>query len=96
MGQSTAPAANNLALEDLLDAVELLSRHTKISLKSLIKHFSDAPYGFIDWDVRWLVAMLFKQGKASLILNSETLSPIKADPKELLKLLTKTEFAENS
>ena len=94
MGQSTAPAANNLALEDLLDAVELLSRHTKISLKSLIKHFSDAPYGFIDWDVRWLVAMLFKQGKASLILNSETLSPIEADPKELLKLLTKTEFAE--
>lgn len=94
MGQSTAPAANNLALEDLLNAIELLSRHTKISLKALIKHFSDAPYGFIDWDVRWLVAMLFKQGKASLILNSETLSPVEADPKDLLKLLTKTEFAD--
>ena len=94
MGQSTAPAANNLALEDLLNAIELLSRHTKISLKSLIKHFSDAPYGFIDWDVRWLVAMLFKQGKASLILNSETLSPVEADPKDLLKLLTKTEFGD--
>ncbi|WP_414733327.1 BREX system P-loop protein BrxC [Acetobacterium carbinolicum] len=94
MGTTTAPAANNLALEDLLNAIELLSRHTKISLKSLIKHFSEAPYGFIDWDVRWLAAMLFKQGKASLILNSETLSPVETDPKELVRVMTKPEFAD--
>lgn len=94
MGTTTSPAANNLALEDLLNAIELLSRHTKISLKSLIKHFSEAPYGFIDWDVRWLAAMLFKQGKASLILNSETLSPVETDPKELVKVMTKLEFAD--
>lgn len=87
-------AANSLALADLLNATQLLSRHSKISLKSLLKHFSEAPYGFIDWDVRWLVAMLFKQGKLSLILNSESLSPLDADPKELLKILSKNDFAE--
>jgi len=87
-------AANSLALGDMLNSIELLSHHTKISLKSLLKHFSDAPYGFIDWDVRWLVAMLFKQGKVSLILNSETLSPLDADPKELLKILSKNDYAE--
>ena len=86
--------ANSLALGDMLNAIELLSRHTKISLKSLLKHFSEAPYGFIDWDVRWLVAMLFKQGKVSLILNSETLSPLDVDPKELLKILSKNDYAE--
>ena len=87
-------AANSLALGDMLNAIELLSHHTKISLKSLLKHFSEAPYGFIDWDVRWLVAMLFKQGKVSLILNSETLSPLDSDPKELLKILSKNDCAE--
>ena len=87
-------AANSLALDDMVNAIELLSHHTKISLKSLLKYFSDAPYGFIDWDVRWLVAMLFKQGKVSLILNSETLSPLDADPKELLKILSKNDYAE--
>jgi hypothetical protein len=87
-------AANSLALSDMLNAIELLSRKYKLSLKSLLKHFADAPYGFIDWDVRWLVAMLFKQGKLSLILNSETLSPLDADPKELLKILSKNDYAE--
>lgn len=87
-------AANSLALSDMLNAIELLSRKYKLSLKSLLKHFAEAPYGFVDWDVRWLVAMLFKQGKVSLILNSETLSPLDADPKELLKILSKNDFAE--
>lgn len=87
-------AANSLALGDMLNAIELLSHKYKLSLKSLLKHFSEAPYGFVDWDVRWLVAMLFKQGKVSLILNSEIVSPLDADPKELLKILSKNDYAE--
>jgi len=87
-------SANSLALEEMLNVIGLLSRNCKLSLKTLIKHFANPPFGFIDWDVRWLLAMLFKQGKVSLILNSESLSLLESDPKELLKFLSKNDYAE--
>jgi len=90
-----ATAANKLALDDVLGAIELASvRHAKTSLKSLIDRFSVAPYGFIELDVQWLVAMLFKQGKVTFTVNSKNISPIDTDINDMVKYITKREYAE--
>ena len=66
---------NKLALEEVVQVIGLNNaRHMKTSLKSLQDKFGAAPYGFDPKDVQWLVAMLFKLGRVSLTLNSQSLS----------------------
>ena len=55
---------NSLALHDVSDYIAVnTSRHTKTSMKSLLDRFMKAPYGFVEADVQWLVARLFKDGE---------------------------------
>lgn len=87
--------ANKLALDDLLAAIELAAaRHTKTSLKTLLDRFTTVPYGFVELDVQWLVAMLFKQGKVTFTVNSKNISPVDTDINDLMKYITKREYAE--
>jgi len=87
--------SNRLALDDCLGAIELAQvRHAKISMKSLNERFSVAPYGFVELDIQWLVAMLFKQGKATFTLNSKNISTIDTDINDIVKYITKREYAE--
>lgn len=91
-GESTV---NRLALEDMQRVIEMNTvRHMKTSLKSLQDKFSAAPYGFIELDVQWLVAMLFKQGKVSFILNSQNISLVDTAGDDLVRYLTKREYLE--
>ena len=69
-------------------------RHIKTSLKALIYKFAAVPYGFDPRDVQWLVAMLFKQGRISMVLNSQTLSLLSNSHEELVKYITKREYVE--
>jgi len=95
LGNFEDKVANKLALDDVLGAIELASvRHAKTSMKSLIDRFSAAPYGFIELDVQWLVAMLFKQGKVTFTVNSKNISPIDTDINDIVKYITKREYAE--
>lgn len=87
--------ANKLALDDVLAAIELASaRHSKTSMKTLLDRFTTAPYGFVELDVQWLVAMLFKQGKVTFTVNSTNISPIDTDINDLMKYITKRDYAE--
>ncbi|MHA0855675.1 BREX system P-loop protein BrxC [Paenibacillus sp. CMAA1364] len=87
--------ANKLALDDVLRAIELASlRHAKTSMKSLLDRFSVAPYGFVELDIQWLVAILFKQGKVTFTVNSKNISPIDTDGNELVKYITKREYSD--
>jgi len=95
LGSYDDKVANKLALDDVLNMIELASvRHAKTSLKSLIDRYSVAPYGFIELDVQWLVAMLFKQGKVTFTVNSKNISLVDTDANELIKYLTKREYAD--
>lgn len=86
---------NKLALDDVLQFISLNnSRHMKTSLKGLQDQFSMAPYGFDQKDVQWLVATLFKQGRISLTLNSQTLSLLNHSKDELVRYITKRDFVE--
>lgn len=66
----------------------------KTSLKALTDKFAAVPYGFDPKDVQWLVAMLFKQGRISMVLNSQTLSLLSNSHEELVKYITKREYVE--
>lgn len=91
-GESTV---NRLALEDMQRAIaQNTDRRIKTSLKTLQDKFSAAPYGFIDLDVQWLAATLFKQGKISLSLNSRGISLVDTDADELVRYFTKREYVE--
>lgn len=63
-------------------------KHMKTSLKSLQDKFGAAPYGFDPKDVQWLVAMLFKLGRVSLTLNSQSLSLLSTNADELVRYIT--------
>lgn len=91
--EDTTP--NKLALEEVLNVIDLNNqRHIKTSLKALMDKFATVPYGFDPKDVQWLVAMLFKQGRISMVLNSQTLSLLSNSHEELVKYITKREYVE--
>lgn len=87
--------ANKLALADMLQFIEMNTlRHTKTSLKTLYDRFEKAPYGFVDIDIQWLIATLFKQGKVTFTVNSQNISLIGTDPAEIIRYITKREYIE--
>lgn len=86
---------NKLALEEVIQMIGLNNaRHMKTSLKSLQDKFGAAPYGFDPKDVQWLAAMLFKLGRVSMSCNSQNLSLLSNGKDELVRYLTRREFAE--
>ena len=86
---------NKLALEEVIQVIALNNaRHVKTSLKALQDKFGAAPYGFAPKDVQWLVAMLFKLGRVSMMYNSQNLSMLSNTKDELVRYLTKREFVE--
>jgi hypothetical protein len=69
LGDETEP--NVLALKDMLSFISANSgMHLKTSMKSLLDRFLKAPYGFVEDDVEWLVAKLFKNGDIATIQGS--------------------------
>ena len=87
--------ANELALNDVRDYINTnTSRHTKTSMKTLLDRFMKAPYGFVEVDVQWLIAKLFKNGDISLFINNEAVTYVSRTEDEIFKMLTRKEFNE--
>ena len=91
----TDSVPNSLALHDVSDYINVnTSRHTKTSMKSLLDRFMKAPYGFIEADVQWLVAKLFKDGDIAFYVNSEPVSLLFKSVDEIIRYITRKEFNE--
>lgn len=94
LGGATANP-NSLALHDVADFIGVnTNRHTKTSMKSLLDRFTKAPYGFIEADVQWLVAKLFKDGDIAYYVNSESVTLLNKTMDEIVRYLTRKEFNE--
>lgn len=92
-GTNTIP--NSLALHDVNDYISVnTSRHTKTSMKTLLDRFMKAPYGFVEADVQWLVAKLFKDGDIAFYVNSESVSLLSKSLDEIVRFITRKEFNE--
>ena len=63
------------ALDDVLSYVADNTRmHMKTSMKSIKDRFMKAPYGFVEDDVHWLVAKLFRRGDLAFYVNGTSVS----------------------
>ena len=86
---------NELALHDLNDYIALnTQRHMKTSMKSILERFLKAPYGFVEADVQWLVAKLFKDGEIAMFVNNEAITLLSKTTEEIIRYLTRKEFNE--
>lgn len=86
---------NRLALNEVSDYIARNSaRHTKTSMKTLMERFMSPPYGFIEADVQWLVAKLFKDGELAFYINNEMISLISKSADDLYRYVTRKEYLE--
>ena len=87
--------ANHLALQDVLAYIDGNTQmHMKTSMKSVRDRFMRAPYGFIEEDVDYLVAKLFKRGDISFTVNGAAVNLLNKSKEEIIDYITKKQFAE--
>ena len=86
---------NALAQDDVLSYIDTNSMlHANTSMKSLKDRFTKAPYGFVDDDVEWIVAHLYKKGQISLTLNGVVLALNGTNGDEIARYITKKEYLD--
>ena len=91
----TKSIKNELALHDVNDFIALnTQRHMKTSMKSILERFLKAPYGFVEADVQWLVAKLFKDAEIGMFVNNEAVTLLSKSEEEIIRYLTRKEFNE--
>ena len=87
--------SNVHALDDVLQFVAGNSRmHMKTSMKTIKDRFMKAPYGFVEDDIHWLVARLFKRGDLSFTVNGESVNLNNRSEEELIGYITKKQFVD--
>lgn len=95
LGLDESKSANQHALDDVLSFVSMNSKiHLKTSMKAIKERFMKAPYGFVEDDVHWLVAKLFRDGSVDFTVNGETVSRLDKKEDELVGFITKKQFVE--
>lgn len=78
------------ALDDVLRYIASnTSLHVKTSMKTLKDRFMKAPYGFVEDDVDWLVAKLFKRSDLSFTVNGSGVTLQNNKAEEIINLITK-------
>lgn len=88
-------SVNQLALRDVNDYIALnTQRHMKTSMKSILERFLKAPYGFVEADIQWIVAKLFRDGEIGMFVNNEAVTLISKSDEEIIRYLTRKEFNE--
>ncbi|MBQ1471780.1 MAG: BREX system P-loop protein BrxC [Eubacterium sp.] len=86
---------NAFAQADVLTFIQDKSiGHTKPTMKAVKDHFMRAPYGFVEDDVQWLVARLFKKGEIALSVSGVAVNLNNKTDEEILSYLTKKAFLE--
>ena len=91
----TEQTPNKLALNDALDFISMnTQRHVKTSMKSIMERFTKEPYGFIEDDVQWLIAKLFKDGDIAFFVNNEVVTLLTKTEDEVYRYLSRKEYLE--
>ena len=86
---------NELAVNEVAAYIRTnTEHHTKTSMKSLLDRFMKAPYGFIEADVQWIAAKLFKSGDIAFFVNSEPITLLSKTEDEIFRFITRKEYNE--
>lgn len=86
---------NKDALSEMLAAIQYAGRMgAKFSIKQAMDKFMAPPYGYIEEDVQYLIATLYKRSFISLKMNSVVYSPASTSHEDAYKYITKKIFRE--
>lgn len=95
LGLEGGTEPNQHALDDVLAFISGNSRmHMKTSMKTVKDRFMRAPYGFVEDDVHWLVARLFKRGDLAFAVNGANVNLNNKTAEEIISFITKKAFVE--
>ena len=87
--------ANSHALDELQSFIAMNSRsHIKTSMKTVKDRFMKAPYGYVEDDIHWLAARLFKRGDLAFTVNGAPVSLSSRSDEEIIGFITRKAFAE--
>ena len=90
LGLEGGTEANVHALDDVLAFIAGNSHmHMKTSMKTVKDRFMKAPYGFVEDDVCWLVARLFKRGDLAFTVNGVSVTLNNKSEDEITNYITK-------
>jgi hypothetical protein len=83
---------NKLALDEVAGYIERnTTRSIPVTMKTILSIYGKAPYGWLEEDIEWLIAKLFKAQEVKLQLNSQYLD---VQDREIVKYLTKRDYAD--
>ena len=86
---------NQHALDDVLSFISGNSQiHIKTSMKTIKDRFMSSPYGFVEDDVHWLVARLFKRGDLSFTVNGSGVTIMNKSADEIVDYIVKKQYLE--
>ena len=86
---------NAHALDDLLSYIGGNTQiHIKTSMKTVKNRFMSAPYGFVEDDVHWLVARLFKRGDLTFTVNGAIVTLMNKSDDEIVDYITKKQYID--
>ena len=95
LGLESGAEPNVHALDDVQGFISMNTRnHMKTSMKSVKDRFMKAPYGFVEDDVHWLVARLFRRGDLTFTVNGAAVSLNNKTEEEIISFITKKAFVE--
>ena len=87
--------ANNNALQEVLRFITNNTQsYAKISIKSIKDRFKDVPYGFVDDDISYIVARLFKKGELAFSVNGEPVTIHSHESDDIFNFITKKSYQE--
>lgn len=86
---------NHNAIMDVLNYIRIRTKnHTKISLKEVENQFTKAPYGFLEIDIKWIVAKCFRDGAIELTLGGNTVSLLSERAEKIGEYITRRAYAD--
>ena len=95
MGIEPMKDPNVNAIQEVREYIKLnTAGHMAISLKTIMDQFTKAPYGYIDADVKWLVAKIFKDGVITASVDKEPITLFNRKTEELTSYFTGKKYQE--
>ncbi|MDD4782194.1 MAG: BREX system P-loop protein BrxC [Syntrophaceticus sp.] len=83
---------NKLAIEELAHYIEMSTqRHIPTTMKTILEHYSNPPYGWLPDDIRGLVIRLFKSQEIKMQLGSDYLN---TSDRNLIQYMTKKDYVD--
>lgn len=93
LDEGTEPNAH--ALDDVLNYIRgNTDIHIKTSMKTIKDRFMCAPYGFVEDDIYWLIARLFRRGDLTFTVNGAIVTRMNKSGDEIADYITKKQYVD--